>query len=267
MLQVTRRRSISFIGLAALVTMLLANAAVAGPRPVTVFAAASLGPVMEAISLDAQRRGLAECRCVFAASSVLARQIVNGAPADIYMSANRRWMDYLDKTDGLAPGTLRIVARNRLALAAPAIAPFQIELSAGADLAAALDGGWLAMGDPDHVPAGMYGKAALSHLGLWQQVTGRVAAAANVRAALALVERGEAAAGVVYESDLHANAKVVLAGRFPAASHAPVVYMAAMIGRQPRPEARRFFDYLSSPPAQAIFRAHGLRPAGGSGGS
>lgn len=235
----------------------------AAPRPVTIFAAASLTTVMDAVAAEARHAGLGPCRCVYAASSVLARQIVNAAPAEIFVSANAAWIDYLDDRKAIAPGSRRPVAYNRLVLAAPKTAPFTIELAPGARLGAALRGGWLAMANPDHVPAGLYGKAALGALGLWDQVAGRVAAAGNVRAALALVERGEAAAGVVYETDLRVSAHVMLAGRFPPTSHPPIVYVAALVSADPRPAARRYLDFLTGPAARAIFTKHGFRSDGG----
>lgn len=225
---------------------------------VTVFAAASLTPAMEAVAEVAKAAGLGDCRCVFGASSALARQIDAGAPADIFISANPKWMNYLADAGALEPPGAKILLHNRLALVAPADRTASIKLIAGAALTEFLGGDRLAIGDPDHVPAGLYAKAALKSLGMWTAVRGGLVRSANVRAALAMVERGEVAAGIVYESDAESSNKVRLIGLFPESSHPPIVYPAAIIVGRAGPAIKRYMAYLGSAEAQRIFRAHGF---------
>ncbi len=232
--------------------------AVAGER-VHVYAAASLTNVFYDISKAGVVAGFQPCACVHAASSALARQIAAGAPADIYISANPGWMDFLVER-GLNAGPPRLFAGNTLVLIS-ARHDFRFRFDAGRRLADTLGDEWLALADPDHVPAGLYAKAGLETLAHWQGVRRRIARAANVRAALALVARGEAAAGVVYGSDAAAEPRVRIVDTFPADSHPKIRYMAALIGRDATPTARAYFSFLTSPPASAILARHGFRPA------
>ncbi len=236
----------------------------ADDKPVVIFAAASLTSVLSDVAAMAVDAGLPPCRCVHAASSALARQIVHGAPADIFISANRQWMDYTIKERTIDAESLRIIARNRLVLISPAVAPIKLPERHWPALPASLNNGWLAMGDPDHVPAGQYALAALKSLGLWDRLAPRIARAANVRAALALVARGEAAAGIVYGSDLQVSENVLLAAEFPADSHPPIEYPAALTREQPNSDAARYYTFLFSPAVQARFRKHGFLAAHGS---
>lgn len=227
---------------------------------VLVFAAASTKDAVEEIGRLFAAAGLGEVTPVFAASSTLAKQIDNGAPADLYLSADVRWMDYLAERDLVASGSRIDLLGNRLALVAPRDSDWTLDLAAGAPLAERLGEGRLAMGDPDHVPAGRYGKAALEALGLWSAVESNLARAGDVRAALALVERGEAAAGIVYTSDAAASKRVRVVDTFPASSHPEIVYPLARVAGHDRPEVLAFYDFLARPEARTVFADHGFIP-------
>ena len=242
-------------------TCLLLLALAAGPAAaadVTVFAAASTtSAVSEAAELFAATHG-ARVRTVFASSSTLARQIANGAPADLFISANVRWMDFVEGEKAIDAGSRVDLLGNRLVLVAPVDRAFTLTIAAPFPLAARLAGGWLAMGDPDHVPAGIYGRAALQHLGAWPSVAPMVARAQDVRAALALVERGEAVAGIVYATDAAISAGVRLIDTFPADSHPRIVYPMAVVAGRGRPEVRQLHEFLASPAAARVFVRHGF---------
>ncbi|MFM7346859.1 MAG: molybdate ABC transporter substrate-binding protein [Tagaea sp.] len=232
--------------------------AAAQAQTITVYAAASLAGAFEALAEPLRARGVS-ARFSFAASSTLARQIENGAVADLFVPADEEWMDYLATRNLIAAGTRRVFAGNRLVMIVPADRPRTVTIDRGLDLAALLGpGGRIATGDPTHVPAGRYARQAFETLGLWQVASGRIAGAENVRAALALVERGEAPVGVVYETDARASNRVAIAGLFPADSHAPVVYPAAIVARRDSPAARAFLAHLESADAKAILRRFGF---------
>jgi molybdate transport system substrate-binding protein len=244
--------------------LLFCGAAPAAAAELTVFAAASLRNALEAIEAARRHSGATGARLAFAASSTLARQIERGAPADVYVSADRDWMDYLVARGRIVEGSRVIVARNRLVLVArgvPAAPAAAIVIGRGFPLAARLDGGRLALGDPGHVPAGRYAKAALESLGLWNAVASRLAPVENVRVALALVARGEAPLGIVYASDAVAEPGVQVLGSFPADSHPPIVYPAAAVVGGAIAEARRYIAFLRSAPARALFQRQGFLPA------
>ncbi|OJU11722.1 MAG: molybdate ABC transporter substrate-binding protein [Caulobacterales bacterium 68-7] len=247
----------------ALVVALVLSAALplAGPvaarAPVTVLAAASLKDVMDAQAAAFRQSTGNEVRLSYAASSALARQVEAGAPADIFMSADSDWMDYVQQRNLLKPGTRRDLLTNRLALIAPARSTVRLTVGRNMPLARALGGGRLAMAAPE-VPAGRYGRAALTSLGVWSSVEGRVASADNVRAALAYVSRGETPLGVVYDTDAKADPGVRIVGLFPPGSHPPIVYPAAVLARSEEPVAQRFLDYLGTPAAEAVFRMYGF---------
>jgi molybdate transport system substrate-binding protein len=169
-------------------------------------------------------------------------------------------MDYLVRRGFIADGTRRVLLRNRLALIVPADRPIALKIAPGFALGATLGSGRLAIGDPDYVPAGIYAKAALVSLGVWDDVAARLAPAADVRAALALVERGEAAAGIVFATDVAASRRIRLVGLFPADSHPPILYEAALVTGA-RPEARAFLDYLRGPGSRAVFKRFGFETA------
>ena len=237
--------------------------AAADDRTVLVFAAASLADAMTAVAQLYTSETGRKVSLVFAASSALARQIENGAPAEIFVSANSLWMDRLDSAGLIARQTRSDIAGNRLALIAPLESGVVADIGPSLDIPALLGGGRLAMGDPDHVPAGMYGRAALESLGLWGEAEPRLARASDTRGALALVARGETPLGIVYATDAAITGKVRLVGLFPTDSHPSIVYPAALtIGAGEA--ARDFLAFLSGPEAGAIFRERGFAgPTGG----
>jgi len=189
---------------------------------------------------------------------VLARQVESGAPADVFVSADQDWMDYLQARDLVAAATRVNVAGNELVLVAPADSTLRLKVAPGFGLAAALgEGGRLATGDPASVPVGRYAQAALTRLGVWASVEKRIAATDNVRTALAFVARGEAPLGIVYATDARVEPRVRVVDVFPAASHDPIAYPAAAIGK-PTPDAVAFVRYLVSPTAQAILAKAGF---------
>ena len=232
----------------------------AGPAAAAalLFAAASTTTAMEEVMDVFARRGLGTVRASFAGSSALAQQISNGAPADIFVSANSQWMDFLSRQKAIVATSRVDLLGNRLVLVVPDAAPLASRTASAFPLARALGDGRLAIGDPDHVPAGIYARAALMNLGVWDTVAARLAPMADVRAALALVERGEAAAGVVYATDARVARGVRVVGLLPADSHPPIVYPAAIVAGRDRPPARRFLEFLTSPLAAAIFARHGF---------
>ena len=227
-------------------------------QDVLVFAAASQREALEEIANLFERSVGGSVAISYAASSVLARQIEQGAPADVFISAHPTWMDYLQERDLIYVGRRMDLVGNELVLVAAAESEVVIDIGPGFPLAQALGGGRLAMGDPDHVPAGVYGKAALESLGVWRDVEQHLAPAESVRAALALVSRGEAPLGIVYASDAAADAGVRVVGRFPIGSHAPIVYPAAMTKQGRSPSGLDFFNFLWSEASMRIFRSHGF---------
>jgi len=247
---------------ASLVITVLALVAHAPPAraDVMVFAAASMtGAIGEIAALYGDRDG-SVVRTAFAATSALTRQIEAGAPADVFVSANVAWMDHLARNEGIVPESQRPLLGNRLVLIIPPHRTLDIEIGPGFPLAGSLDGGRLAMGDPDHVPAGIYARSALRTLGVWESVADRTAPAADVRGALALVERGEATAGIVYATDAAISKRVRIAGVFPEDSHPAIVYEAAIVAGRSRTEVSRFFRFLGSETAAQVFARHGFSP-------
>lgn len=249
---------------AVVLTGVLTGTSLAETRPLTVFAAASMATVLDKIAGLAVKAGLPPCRCVYAASSALARQIVDGAPSDIFISANRAWVDHTVRAGAMDGTTRQVIVSNRLILISPADRPVNMAPGQWNRLPELLRDGWLAMADPDHVPAGMYGAAALRHLGLWTALAPRIARAANVRAALALVARGEAVAGVVYASDLAISDRVSRIARFPKNSHPRIEYAAVARAKPDDPAIDAYFAFLMSSDVQAQFAAHGFLAGGGS---
>ncbi len=250
---------------AALLPAFLAAIALLPARPASaadtvVFAAASLQESLTAAADAYAATGKPRPVLSFAASSALARQIENGAPASLFVSADEQWMDYLASRDLLAAGTRTNFLGNELVLVAPASRPLRVSIAPGLALAAALGDGKLAMADPDAVPAGRYGKAALQALGVWEQVQGAVVRTSDVRAALALVQRDEARAAIVYRTDALVARQVATVGTFPAGSHAPIVYPLALLKDHDDAEARSFRDYLLSPAGKAVFARFGFTP-------
>jgi molybdate transport system substrate-binding protein len=245
---------------AALALLATGAATAAGPE-LTVFAAASLQNALEDINATQMRAGAVPPRLAFAASSTLARQIERGAPADVYISADLAWMDYLAARGRIVGGSRVIVARNRLVLVAPAARAKPLEIRTGFALVERLGRGRLALGNPEHVPAGRYARAALESLGLWDAVADRLAPVEHVRVALALVARGETPLGIVYASDVAAEPAVRIVGTFPEDSHPPIVYPAAVVANRDAAAVRRYLALLRSAPARAAFARQGFLPA------
>jgi len=237
-----------------LAASLLAGAAHA--EPVTVFAAASLKNALDEVGAEYRRAG-GEARFSYAASSALARQIEQGAPADVYVSADTDWMNYLAQRQQIVPASRRDLLTNRLALIAPADSKVALRIGRGMPLAKALGAGRLAVAGPD-VPAGKYAKASLTALGVWDGVSGKLAQAENVRTALQYVARGESPLGVVYDTDAKVEPKVRIVGLFPDNTHPPIVYPAAVVAASKNPDAARFLAFMSSPKAAAVFRKYGF---------
>lgn len=235
---------------------------VAPAAEITVFAAASMKTALDEIAADWSRTTGHSVALSYDASSKLAKQIQNGAPADLFVSAAPEWMDLLAAEGLIDLGTRRDLVSNRLVLVAHDKAAPPVAITRDLDLKAMLRGGRLSMAMVGSVPAGQYGKAALEHLGLWPQVQGDIVESENVRAALALVELGEAPLGIVYASDAVPPAgrlaTVAVIGTFPDSSHPPIRYPAARIAASMQPEALAFLDQLSSPKAMQVFAANGF---------
>jgi molybdate transport system substrate-binding protein len=247
----------------ALLLLLLAASppAMAQPRGPLVLAASSLQEAMSAAADAWASRRHPRPVVSFAASSALARQVAARAPADLFVAADEEWMSYVEAKGLIAPRTRVSFLANQLVLVAPAAARLQrLPVRPGFGLARALAGGRLAMADPDAVPAGRYGKQALTRLGVWAQVEGSVARAENVRAALALVARGAAPLGVVYLTDARAEPAVRVVGVFPAGSHTPITYPLARLAAATNPDAEAFRRFLLSAEGKAIFRRFGFTP-------
>lgn len=248
------RRLILFI---ALCLAALSPASAREPGPL-VLAAASLQESLSDAAGAWAARGHAKPVLSFAASSALARQIGSGAPADLFISADEPWMDDVAARGLIVPGTRKSFLSNRLVLIAPASSRIRLVIGPDFPLVQTLGSGRLAMADPDAVPAGKYGKAALESLGVWRSVAGKVARGENVRAALALVERGEAPLGIVYATDAKASARVRVVGVFPAGSHPPITYPIARLKASTHPDAEAFRRFLLSGAGKAIFARYGF---------
>ncbi len=244
--------------LAVLVALLLAPAAIAQGRGPVVLAAASLQESLSEAADAWAAKGHPKPVLSFAASSALARQVIAGAPADLFLSADEPWMDAVAKARMLRAGTRATLLGNCLVLIAPAASKLRLTPARGFPIARALGSGRLALADPDAVPAGKYAKAALTHLGVWGGVAAKVAPAENVRAAMALVERGAAPLGIVYATDARASKAVRVVGVFPAASHPPIRYPVALLKASRHKDAAAFRAFLFSREARAIFARHGF---------
>lgn len=246
----------------------LAWALVAAPQPaaaddVVVFAAASLKDALDAVNADWQKATGKHATISYAASSALAKQIESGAPADLFISADLDWMDYVDQKKLIVDGTRRNLLGNSLVLIAPADGKAdKVDIKPGVALDKLLGGGKLAMADPAAVPAGKYGKAALTKLGVWDAVSGSVAAAENVRACLLLVARGEAPYGIVYKTDAAVEPKVRIVGSFPADSHPAIIYPIGVTTAAKNPDAKAFAIFLGGPDAQKQFEHFGFAVLG-----
>lgn len=222
-----------------------------------VFAASSLATVLEDIGAAYTKTTGQSIKFSFASSAVVARQIEAGARADAFVSADVEWMDYLEQRHFIDRPSRQNVAGNRLALIAPAASRIELRIGPNFPIATVLGQERLATGDPDYVPVGRYAKSALIALGVWNEVADRVVRADNVRAALALVSRGEAPLGIVYETDAKADRNVRIVDLFPADSHLPITYPAAATAGA-KPGAQAFVRYLRSPAARDIFLRYGF---------
>ncbi len=227
-------------------------------EPVRIFAAASLTNVLTEISAQWERRGHPAPRLAFGGTATMARQLAAGAPADLFVAADGRWMDELEKQGRLVPGTRTDLLGNELVLIAPRGRSFDVELRPGFPFSRAFSGK-LCIGEPDVVPAGTYAKQSLESLQWWDSLQGRIVGTEDVRSALAFVERGECAAGIVYTTDAAISDRVVVIARFPPQSHAPIVFPVALL-MNATPQAHDYLSYLRSQAAAAIFRRHGFVP-------
>lgn len=247
-------------------TVALALAAITGfgqgtvqaQEKVTVFAAASLKNALDSVNAAWKADAGKEATISYESSGTLAKQIEAAAPADIFVSADLKWMKYLSDKNLTKPDTEVKLLGNRIVLVAPADSKAEITIAKGFDLAGLLGDGKLAMGDVKSVPAGTYGKAALESLDVWASVENKVAQAENVRAALKLVATGEAALGIVYATDAHAEKGVKVIGTFPEDSHQPIVYPAAITAESKSADAEAFLKYMQSAKAKELFEAQGF---------
>ena len=233
--------------------------AIAQTPPLRVFAASSVTDAFNQIADLYAAKGHTRPVFNFAASSALAKQIEQGSRADLFISADDAWMDYLAERKLIVTRTRTTFLSNKLVLVSPIDHPLNLKIAPGFDLAGALNGGKLAMADPDSVPAGKYGRAALQSLGVWSSVEGSVARAENVRAALRFVETGNAPAGIVYLTDQMASkSKVALVGEFPAVSYPKISYPIAAVQGGSATEAASFEAFLQTPDAKAVFSRLGF---------
>lgn len=231
----------------------------AGQPQVTIFAAASTTNAITDIKAMFEARGFGKTRVAFASSSTLAKQIDNGAPADIFLSANQKWMDYLTERGMIEPDSRFDLLGNRLVLIAAADAALEkISIAPGFPLTALLGQGRLAMGDPAHVPAGMYGKQALVSLGIWAGVAQKLAPTKDVRTALVLVERKETPMGLVYATDAAISDRVRVLGVLPQTSHPAITYPVAVIKGSRGTASRQFLKFLKTPEARMVFETYGF---------
>ena len=243
---------------AVLLPGLLSVAHLAAAETITVFAAASLKDALDENAKAYQANAGDKVVASYAASSALAKQIEAGAPADVFISADLDWMDYLQQRNLIKVETRQNLLRNRLVLIAPADSKVTVNIAPGFPLANLLETGRLAMANPDSVPAGKYGKASLEALGVWKDVQSKIAAADNVRAALVLVSRGEAPLGIVYRTDAMADKGVKVVDTFPPGSYPSIVYPAALLAVSKSAAAKSLLDYLRSPPARPVWEKYGF---------
>lgn len=249
----------------AVVVMLIATVGFAATpeaptaSPITVFAAASLKESLDEAATAYQNATGQSVRVSYAASSALARQIEQGAPADVFVSADRDWMDYLQQRGLIDAGSRRDLLGNTLVLIAPKASTAKpVVLERGVDLHPLLGDGRIALALTASVPAGKYAKSAFTSLGVWDALQDRVAEGENVRAALMLVARGETPLGVVYGSDAQAEPGVRVLATFPTGSHPPIVYPLARLQASTHPQAAAFVRWLQTSAAAEIFRSHGF---------
>ena len=251
---ITRRSTLTALILSAALALPVASHA----ADITVFAASSLKTALDVIAADWEKQTGNHVVISYDSSAKLAKQIEQGAPADVFISASKQWMDALADANLIMPDSRKTILGNTLILVAADPAATPVTIAQGFDLAGLVGDSKLAMGLVESVPAGQYGKEALMNLGLWDAVAPKVAQAENVRAALKLVDSKEAAFGIVYASDAIGDTNVAVVGTFPEDSHKPIVYPAAVIAASTAPQAQAFLDDLSSDAASAIFTAQGF---------
>ena len=261
------RRSwlVGLLGLAATATI-----AIGPPRPaaqaqggdVVVFAAASLKNALDAINTQWQKETGKRALISYGASPALAKQMEQAAPAQMFISADLDWMDYVAQRNLIKPETRSNLLGNRIVLVAPKDKAQPIDIKPGFDLAKTLGDGRLSMANVDSVPAGKYGKAALEKLGVWGSVSNKIAQAENVRAALLLVSRGEAPLGIVYQTDAAADPNVKIIGTFREDTHPPIIYPIALTASANNPDAAALLDYIKSAKAKPLFEAQGFTVLG-----
>ncbi|WP_123793064.1 molybdate ABC transporter substrate-binding protein [Pacificibacter maritimus] len=238
-------------------TVFAANPIAASADAITVFAAASLKEALDEVKEIYEAQSPHSITLSYGGSSTLARQITQGAPAHVFISASPQWMDVLETQDLVQHDTRFDLVTNRLVMVAPSISAAPVDITQPAAFQSRLGDGLISMGFVDAVPAGIYGKSALVNLGIWDQIKGRVVQGNSVRAALALVARAEVPFGVVYETDALSEPRVAIVAVFPNDTHAPILYPAALIA--PAPEgAGDFAAFLASQAAMSIFAAHGF---------
>ena len=245
------------IALAAMFSVMLAASSFAADN-VNVFAAASLKNALDAVNASWKADTTKEATLTYAASNALAKQIENGAPADVFVSADLTWMKYLTDKNLITSGTDVKLLGNQIVLVSPKDSKIELKIENGFKLADVIGSGKLAMANVDSVPAGKYGKAALEKLGVWSLVESKVAQTENVRAALKLVDLGEAPLGIVYATDAKADPAVKVVDVFPADSHAPIIYPAGLVAASKNSDAVEFLKFLQSDKARAIFEAQGF---------
>jgi molybdate transport system substrate-binding protein len=245
------------VAAAAALTTPIGRASAQG-KDTLVFAAASLKNALDEIAAQWRRETGKKVAISYAASNNLIKQIEQGAPADIFFSADLDWMDYGQQKNLIKPDTRTNLLGNRIVLIAPKDSAAKIDIRPGFDLAAALKGGRLAVGSVDAVPAGKYGKAALEKLGAWSGVKDKIAQAESVRAALLFVARGEAPLGIVYQTDAASDPNVKIVGAFPDDTHPPIVYPVALTKETTNPDAAAFLNYIKSPAARPAFEKQGF---------
>lgn len=240
-----------------LILSLTVNIAQADPK-ITVFAAASLTNAITEIAQQYKNEHAINVQNSFASSSTLAKQIENGAPADIFISADTKWIQYLQDKQFVKAGSRVDLLKNNLVMIAPKGKAFEVKTTKDFKLAEAFNGR-LCTGIVDAVPAGIYAKQSLIYLNWWNQIKSRIVGTEDVRAALAFVERGECAAGIVYETDAKISDKVSIIANLPEQSHEPIVYPLALMPNA-SDEAVAFYQYLKSPEANAVFEKFGFTP-------
>jgi molybdate transport system substrate-binding protein len=249
------------LGVLVSLTLLIGSSAwplAARAAEVTMLAAASLTDALGQIDADYEKASGNKVKAAFGGSSALAKQLEKGAPADLFISADVPWMDYVAKANLIDPASRTDLLGNHLVLVGPADSTETVTIDDKYDLAGALKGGKLSVADTNAVPAGKYAKASLTKLGMWDKVEGSLAQAENVRAALALVERGEAPLGIVYQTDAMV-AKVKVIGTFPDDSHPPIIYPVALTVQGAKSDAAKaYIEYLKSDAAKTVFEKAGF---------